>query len=229
MSKKLIPNTNPAPQDSMHQCDTACSRTATDATKLEGSDALNVNFSVCVVMLVRIVVFGIVWLPTWGKLSFWLLPNLTEDVGFFDSFRPLYQCTFSSKSESAEGETSAGGDAQDAVNEGRELDKDAGGEEEKSEKREEEDAVGDEDDDDDDEDDENDVAEDDDVGNSSDDDVEEDEEKSAGGNDNNGYEVITAEDIENGDRAAAEAAEDEDDAEELKPTVRRRKGKRRVT
>ena len=26
-----------------------------------------------------------------GKHHFWFLPNLTEDVGFFDSFRPLYK------------------------------------------------------------------------------------------------------------------------------------------
>ena len=25
-----------------------------------------------------------------GKHHFWFLPNLTEDVGFFDSFKPLY-------------------------------------------------------------------------------------------------------------------------------------------
>ena len=26
-----------------------------------------------------------------GKHHFWLLPNLTEDVGFFESFVPLYK------------------------------------------------------------------------------------------------------------------------------------------
>ena len=28
---------------------------------------------------------------TFGKHHFWLLPNLTEDMGFFDSFKPLYK------------------------------------------------------------------------------------------------------------------------------------------
>ena len=37
------------------------------------------------------VIFTIVWLCTFGKHHFWLLPNLTEDVGFFESFWPLYK------------------------------------------------------------------------------------------------------------------------------------------
>ena len=41
--------------------------------------------------LVRMILFCIVWGLTFGKHHFWLLPNLTEDVGFFDSFKPLYK------------------------------------------------------------------------------------------------------------------------------------------
>lgn len=40
---------------------------------------------------VRLVIFTLVWLFTFGKHHFWLLPNLTEDVGFFESFWPLYK------------------------------------------------------------------------------------------------------------------------------------------
>ena len=40
---------------------------------------------------VRMILFCIVWGITFGKHHFWFLPNLTEDVGFFDSFRPLYK------------------------------------------------------------------------------------------------------------------------------------------
>jgi len=40
--------------------------------------------------LVRLIIFVIVWLLTFGKHNFWILPNLTEDVGFFESFWPLY-------------------------------------------------------------------------------------------------------------------------------------------
>lgn len=39
----------------------------------------------------RLIVFCILWSLTLGKHHLWLLPNLTEDVGFFASFWPLYQ------------------------------------------------------------------------------------------------------------------------------------------
>uniref|UniRef100_H3C977 Translocation protein SEC62 n=1 Tax=Tetraodon nigroviridis TaxID=99883 RepID=H3C977_TETNG len=38
----------------------------------------------------RCILFLIIWLVTGGRHHFWLLPNLTADVGFIDSFRPLY-------------------------------------------------------------------------------------------------------------------------------------------
>ncbi|KAK6617805.1 hypothetical protein RUM43_014033 [Polyplax serrata] len=41
--------------------------------------------------LLRLIVFCILWGLTFGKHHLWLLPNLTEDVGFFASFWPLYQ------------------------------------------------------------------------------------------------------------------------------------------
>lgn len=40
--------------------------------------------------VLRFVIFCLVWILTGGKHHFWLLPNLTEDVGFFASFWPLY-------------------------------------------------------------------------------------------------------------------------------------------
>ncbi|KAI0226356.1 hypothetical protein LSAT2_023045, partial [Lamellibrachia satsuma] len=41
--------------------------------------------------IVQRVLFAVVWLVTFGKHHFWLLPNLTEDVGFFESFKPFYK------------------------------------------------------------------------------------------------------------------------------------------
>lgn len=38
----------------------------------------------------RYVFFAIVWVLTAGRHHFWLLPNLTEECGFFESFVPLY-------------------------------------------------------------------------------------------------------------------------------------------
>lgn len=180
---------------------------------------------------VRVVIFAIVWLLTWGKLSFWLLPNLTEDVGFFDSFRPAYQCTFA-QSEPGDGDATAGSCIAD---EGLALGENASGEEEKSgDHMEELELENDVDENEDEEDDDNNDAEedigDDDIENDNDDDeIDNDEEHSVASNDN-GYEVISAEDVENGDRGDI-AAEDEKDAddEESRPNVRRRKGKRRIT
>nr|XP_037279148.1 translocation protein SEC62-like [Rhipicephalus microplus] len=39
----------------------------------------------------RQVLFVIIWACTLGRHHFWLLPNLTEDVGFLESFWPIYQ------------------------------------------------------------------------------------------------------------------------------------------
>jgi translocation protein SEC62 len=48
----------------------------------------------CTILLlnisVRVILFGLIWLLTFGRHHFWFLPNLNEDVGFFDSFKPLY-------------------------------------------------------------------------------------------------------------------------------------------
>ncbi|XP_063363931.1 translocation protein SEC62 [Cydia amplana] len=41
--------------------------------------------------VLRVVVFCLVWLLTLSRHHLWLLPNLTEDVGFFASFWPLYK------------------------------------------------------------------------------------------------------------------------------------------
>lgn len=38
----------------------------------------------------RFIVFCIVWVLTGSKHHLWIFPNLTEDVGFFASFWPLY-------------------------------------------------------------------------------------------------------------------------------------------
>lgn len=44
-----------------------------------------------VLVILRFILFCTVWISTGGKHHFWFLPNLTEDVGFFDSFKPLYK------------------------------------------------------------------------------------------------------------------------------------------
>nr|XP_034832104.1 translocation protein SEC62 isoform X2 [Maniola hyperantus] len=41
--------------------------------------------------VLRVVVFCLLWMLTLSRHHLWLLPNLTEDVGFFASFWPLYK------------------------------------------------------------------------------------------------------------------------------------------
>lgn len=40
--------------------------------------------------VLRYIPFALIWLGSMGKIQFWLLPNLLEDVGILESFQPLY-------------------------------------------------------------------------------------------------------------------------------------------
>lgn len=42
-------------------------------------------------VVIRFILFCCIWIGSGGKHHFWFLPNLTEDVGFLDSFKPLYK------------------------------------------------------------------------------------------------------------------------------------------
>lgn len=46
--------------------------------------------TILVVGLLRTIVFAVLWAATGGKHNFWFLPNLLADVGFFESFVPVY-------------------------------------------------------------------------------------------------------------------------------------------
>ncbi|CAG9812408.1 unnamed protein product [Phaedon cochleariae] len=46
--------------------------------------------SIIVLAVIRLIIFCLIWILTFGKHHLWILPNLTEDVGFFASFWPLY-------------------------------------------------------------------------------------------------------------------------------------------
>ncbi|KAF5306248.1 hypothetical protein FQA39_LY08946 [Lamprigera yunnana] len=50
------------------------------------------GFLVFIILLaiLRLIIFCLIWVVTFGKHHLWILPNLTEDVGFFASFWPLY-------------------------------------------------------------------------------------------------------------------------------------------
>jgi len=44
--------------------------------------------------IVKYIIFAILFALSAGKLRFWIFPNLTEDVGFFESFWPIYDYTY---------------------------------------------------------------------------------------------------------------------------------------
>ncbi|XP_077415225.1 translocation protein SEC62 [Vanacampus margaritifer] len=46
--------------------------------------------SILLLAVARCILFLLIWLVTGGRHHLWFLPNLTADVGFIDSFRPLY-------------------------------------------------------------------------------------------------------------------------------------------
>jgi len=50
--------------------------------------------------VLRVVVFCLLWLVSVGRHHLWLFPNLTEDVGFFASFWPLWKYEYKGKSAS---------------------------------------------------------------------------------------------------------------------------------
>merc|ERR1719272_933106 len=44
--------------------------------------------------VVKYIIFALLFALSAGKLRFWIFPNLTEDVGFFESFWPIYDYTY---------------------------------------------------------------------------------------------------------------------------------------
>ncbi|XP_030561778.1 translocation protein SEC62 isoform X2 [Drosophila novamexicana] len=76
--------------------------------------------------VVRLIVFTIVWALTGGKLHFWIFPNLTEDVGFFASFWPLYESNYVTDASAS---TSANKSDKKSKSKSKKKDKDSDGEE----------------------------------------------------------------------------------------------------
>ncbi|XP_030041259.2 translocation protein SEC62 isoform X4 [Manduca sexta] len=75
---------------------TVCMFPLWPATVRKGVYYLSIAAAGFLVMIIaltvlRVVVFCLVWILTLSRHHLWLLPNLTEDVGFFASFWPLYK------------------------------------------------------------------------------------------------------------------------------------------
>uniref|UniRef100_A0A1I7YYC5 Translocation protein SEC62 n=1 Tax=Steinernema glaseri TaxID=37863 RepID=A0A1I7YYC5_9BILA len=56
-------------------------------TSMLGLSVIGALFAVA---FARTILFGVIWLMSMGRHKLWILPNLTEDCGFFESFKPLY-------------------------------------------------------------------------------------------------------------------------------------------
>uniref|UniRef100_A0A8D9EII1 Oxysterol-binding protein n=1 Tax=Cacopsylla melanoneura TaxID=428564 RepID=A0A8D9EII1_9HEMI len=61
---------------------------------------------IIILAILRLIMFCLVWMVTFGKFHLWLFPNLTEDVGFFASFWPLYQYEFKTDGKSKKSKSS---------------------------------------------------------------------------------------------------------------------------
>lgn len=190
---------------------------------LAGAGFIGVILSLCIV---RMILFLVVWLLTFGKVSFWFLPNLTEDVGFFESFRPTYKCDFKSaaksdekeeidsdkKAEDTRVEEESGEKAEGGADGDGKLDRGSEEEEDDEEKENLE-----EDEEEEDEEEENAEALDNDRENGH-----------SGGSNDNGYEIIDAKEADEASEADEEEDEDEDNEAETrhrKPHKRKKKTK----
>jgi len=89
---------------------------------------------IIVLAIIKYIVFVLVFLGSAGKLKLWIFPNLTEDVGFFESFWPIYVYTYDKpkkekdsddeESSEEEDEKEDNDGAQDGDGEGSETGKD---------------------------------------------------------------------------------------------------------
>lgn len=78
--------------------------------------------------VLKYIVFGLLFILSGGKLKFWIFPNLTEDVGFFESFMPLYDYTYTGKKKRKEKDSDdeeSDDESEDEDNENKKKDEDS--------------------------------------------------------------------------------------------------------
>jgi len=51
--------------------------------------------------VLKYILYAFLWIVSLGTLEFWMFPNLTEDVGFFESFVPVYKIKWHKKNQTA--------------------------------------------------------------------------------------------------------------------------------
>merc|ERR1712203_341611 len=86
---------------------------------------------IIVLAIIKYIIFVIVFIFTPGKLKLWIFPNLTEDVGFFESFWPAYVYTYDKpkKAKDSDDEESSEEESEEDEKEDRGRDGDGEGSE----------------------------------------------------------------------------------------------------
>merc|ERR1712079_715205 len=100
---------------------------------------------IIVLAIIKYILFLLCFIATMGKLKLWIFPNLTEDVGFFESFWPMYVYTYDrpKKEKDSDDEESSDEDEDEDKEDGDGArDGDGEGSETKGEDEEEEDGEG---------------------------------------------------------------------------------------
>lgn len=68
---------------------------------------------IIVLAVIKYIVFALVFIFTTGKLKLWIFPNLTEDVGFFESFWPVYVYTYDKPKKAKDSDDEESSDEED--------------------------------------------------------------------------------------------------------------------
>merc|ERR1712242_497823 len=77
---------------------------------------------IIVLAIIKYIIYVLLFIFTAGKLKFWIFPNLTEDVGFFESFMPVYVYTYGKPKKDKDSDDEESSDEEDKEDGGREGD-----------------------------------------------------------------------------------------------------------
>merc|ERR1711936_1359688 len=68
---------------------------------------------IIVLAVIKYIVFALVFIATAGKLKLWIFPNLTEDVGFFESFWSTHMYTYARPKKDKDSDDEESSDEED--------------------------------------------------------------------------------------------------------------------
>merc|ERR1712038_2229232 len=83
---------------------------------------------IIVLAIIKYIIFVLLFIFTAGKLKFWIFPNLTEDVGFFESFWPVYVYTYDKPKKAKDSDDEESSDEESEEDEKEDRGRDGDGE-----------------------------------------------------------------------------------------------------